>query len=326
MNQNLTRKSLLLLGAVLLFSSCNKDDAEEPGTTIGPVISNPTTITTSTEIATIVSDGEESSFTYDAEGRLAKVVSEYSYEDGEYLYESSSTSTLVYADGKLVQINAVDTYKETANGKELYSGTDNSTAKYMYTADNKLSKIENTYTWEEGTDNWTMNFAYTGDGLLEKAYETYDGISDDLIMFQWSGQNVVKEQWWGSDTSAGKRLISPRQRPALRHSKLSGYAQRSSQADVLEEEQLLSNFDDKQNPFGVLFVLYGYPEGWLISKNNPGKMVEYYIDEQGNKVEDDTQVFTYTYDSKGRPTKAVIKETDSDGYSETSEYIITYKN
>lgn len=79
-----------------------------------------------------------------------------------------------------------------------------------------------------------------------------------------------------------------------------------------------SDYDNKQNPlkdFGVLsYVLFN-----MNPDNNPGKLVE--KDENGAVIA--TTTFTYTYDSKGRPSQAV-ERVNTGGQIETSTTKFAY--
>lgn len=332
MKKNTLFSGVLLTAAMFSLVSCNKEEEKPSNAT---TFADPLAVVSSVEISKIIDDedGEEQNFSYDSEGRLSEVSYGEFYEDEWGTYESSTTMELIYTNNKLTQVKDTYTYTDKSHDGSTYQGNSLSTTTYSYNGKNQIEKAVNSYREEWGgqvySDTEEMVFTYDSENRLIKLAEFDEGQQEDYLVFNWSGNNVSKEQYFYVDNSGSriKTNESPLKKRRQELHKKTAPGRMFRKADVLEAEYVYSAYDDKKNPLAILALLYGYADGHWISANNPGKISTYYPSEKDGLIQEYDVTFKYAYDEKGRPVKVTMTFTyEDESEPETESVTIVYKN
>lgn len=314
-----------MVSAVLTMISCGKEDSIDPKA--GFDISAPASVLEGLDISTLNFDGEEFIFNYDANGKLDKVTSSYSETDDWGTWGGESEYSFVYTNGKLTSVVEKGSASQTPAGGQTSTYGRTNTITYTYNANDLVSDIKKEYAYvQDGqteTDSWSSALEYNADKqLVKETSADPEGTWKEWQTYEWNGQNLAKQAYFYGNSSGGRKSAPLHMQEKRPSSFLSRIGVKEAK---LEEEVIFSDFDDNGNPLAVISVLEGYYGGLFISKNNAGKVVVFDADENGNLVQDEVITLSLEYDSKGRPTKYTITETE-EGDVDVEEIVITYRN
>lgn len=318
-------RNTMMVSTVLAMISCGNEDPIDPRAEAD--LFAPASVVESLDISRINFDGEEFIFTYDADGKLDKVTSSYSESDEWGTWGGESEYSFTYSSGKLTSVVETGSTSQTPAGGQTSTYGRTKTITYAYNSDELVSGINREYVYvqdgQTDTDSWSSSLEYNTDKqLMKETSADPEGSWKEWQTFEWNAQNIAKQAYFYENTSGGRKsapLDNQEKRPSSFLSRI------GVKAAALEEETIFSDFDDKGNPLAIISVLEGYYGGLFISKNNVGKVVVFNADENGNLVQDEVITLDLEYDSKGRPTKYTITETE-DGEADGQEIIVTYKN
>lgn len=234
---------------------------------------------------------------YNNAGYLVKVIS---YENDDY--PTTYTTEFVYANNRLTEINLIDV---EPTGSDIYKYT------CEYNASNQLIKIK-----EVGSDDYVLR-AYNNSGQLIKEESYYEGDLDYYDTFEWSGNNVIVENWYSPEDDGGRKIF----RPLIKFKRHSLFSAR-----VLEDVQdakLEMKYDDKVNPIRFSNLTSFDVEGSTMSKNNVVEVkYTYYL---GNAIDEVfSEQYAYTYNDEGLPIRIEISETGDDADDEVFVINVEY--
>ena len=320
MKKNPTLLSTLTLAATLFFTtSCEKEPNGPTPVQDSPSISDPTLFLSNSEITEIDFGGILYKFQHGSNNMIEKVEESFSFEeeeeDGTVIIDLFSSHDLIYTNKRLTSINVDSevTYSVTENGEkeELFSDTESYTVAAEYNNKNLLTSLTETH-----PQNFVFKIKreYNAENKLLKESQTENNEEIQYQTFQWSGQNVVKDELSEEEGSSNER--KKRASAAARRKKVLIIAQRSaSLSRTISEENTYADFDNKANPLNVL-SLFGFSNGFFISANNPKKVNFSRNEDEG------VAVISHEYDNKGRITKYTMTAPEEEPVS----VVIKYKN
>lgn len=320
MKKNLPLMSALLVGTTLIFStSCEKEDNGPAPVIENPAVSDPNLFLSNSEISEIDFGGIIYKFQHGSNNMIEKVEESFSFEEEEdgvsVIIELFSSHDLTYTNKRLTSID-VDTevtYSVIENGEkeELFSDSESFTVATEYNSKNLLTGLTETH-----PDNYVLKIIreYNSENKLIKESQFENNKEIQYQTFQWSGQNVVKDELFDTEDSSNER--KKRAHATLKRKQAFIMAQKSaSLSSSASEENTYSDFDNKANPLNVL-SLFGFSNGFFVSANNPRKV------NFSNSENESPLVITHEYDSKGR----IIKYTMTDPEEGPVSVILKYKN
>lgn len=212
------------------------------------------------------------------------------------------------------EYNADGTVNKITLNEDPISGEPNVTFTVKYRADKKPDELT-------GTNNASVKTTYVN-GLLMKT-ETFiatEKIAVTDYTYNGAAPNTITGFLFDGATQVPFFRADLIMNSAGNVGRTNGYVFDPFNLNLVPAGHVNMQYDDKPNPLAALndFMLIFWQ---MASKNNVIREDHFDADGQAEKVVQTT----YTYNSKGYPTKATVKETETGQAPVTTELIYAYK-
>lgn len=319
--------------ALIVFSSCGKDEIEKPINNTH--YSDPNAIVQGLEISNLVIDGSqiiktEFIFSYGSDGKLNNITGSYEGEEGfNGTWEGEYNYSFEYSNGKLNSVLRKDISSLTSAEGEVSTYTSSRSLSYFYNEQGLVSerKVKEVNS-DESVFSYRIELEYDGENrLIKERLKEQDGeaVEGELYLgYKWDGRNVISQASYQINPEGGRMLAGRQEKEAAifnRFKRIFGGKEGKATYEVI-----FSAYDDKVNMLPVITLLFGEISGLYLSGSNVGKVISYEDTNNDGVLEEySNRLINHTYDSKGRPTKYTFAEADGSKV-DLEEITISYVN